>query len=425
MPFPLLRVRAVRACLIIGFCGAAGPLQAQPAGEPSGELSLAQAIHAVQAASPDLRAGEIELRASAGRIVQASLRPNPELSFEAENFAGTGEAAGRDILEATLSLSQVVELGGRRERRRQVASAAHEKRSVERRIAELEILAEATRRYIDVVVAQERLSLGQMTSKLAQEAYEVVARRVKAARTPRAEQGRAASARARSRLSLVRAGRGLETARLRLAAMWGSDAPGFARAVADLWALPEVADFRSLAARLDQAPGLLRYAAERSVHEAELALARARARPGVKLSAGVRRLDESDDVALVAGVSLPLPLFDRRQGERAESRARIEATEARRSAAYSRSRATLFALRAELDLARTEVEILRGEVVVEAERALEQIRSGFERGRFSYLELASAQQDVLDATGSAIDAAADFHRLRGEIERLMGGPVAP
>jgi cobalt-zinc-cadmium efflux system outer membrane protein len=138
----------------------------------------------------------------------------------------------------------------------------------------------------------------------------------------------------------------------------------------------------------------------------------------------VRWLDASNDTALVAGVSLPLPVFDRAQGRLVEGRTRIARTAVERSAALVRARAMVSSLHGELSASRAEVEVLRSELVPLAERALDQTRSGFARGRFSYLELVSAQQDVLDTERAAIEAAGAAHRLHTEIERLTGEPLA-
>jgi cobalt-zinc-cadmium efflux system outer membrane protein len=382
-----------------------------------------QATAAALAGNPELRVAAFELRASEGRIQQAGLRPNPELALELENFGGSGETSGTDVLETTLTLSQVVELGGKRERRHELASSGHEVLTLERRIRQLDVLAEVARRFLDVVLAQERLNLSQTALDLAEQTFSVMERRVRAARSPRAEQTRAAIARTRSRLDRARARQGLDAARVQLAATWGEDQARFTTAVADLYALPSTEAIDTLTERLERSPDFLHYAAEQRLREAELELARARARPSLKLSAGVRRLEESDDTALVAGVSLPIPLFDRRQGQRTEGRSRIAKTEAERSAAFVKARATLLALHGELHVALAEVEALRGELLPQAQRALEQTRSGFERGRFSYLELASAQQDVLDTESAAIEAAGTSHRLHTEIERLTGEPL--
>ena len=69
---------------------------------------------------------------------------------------------------------------------------------------------------------------------------------------------------------------------------------------------------------------------------------------------------------------------------------------------------------------RERVETLRKEALPQAQLALEQTRGGYERGRFSFLDLITAQEELLALRGAAIDAAADYHRLLAQIERLTG-----
>ena len=67
---------------------------------------------------------------------------------------------------------------------------------------------------------------------------------------------------------------------------------------------------------------------------------------------------------------------------------------------------------------------MRTTVIPQAQAALEQTRYGYERGRFSYLELGTAQQELLEVQKAAIDAAARYHQNLAEIERLTGEPLA-
>ncbi len=415
--------RAYRASLRIGALCIAISAQAQTAPSPSGELTLSQAVAATLVANPELRAGEFALRAGEGRVQQAGLRLNPEIALELENFAGSGETSGTDALESTLTLSQVIELGDKRDRRQQVASYGLEVLAVQRQIQQLDVLAEVTQRYLQVVLAQERLALSQKALGLADQTLTVTSRRVNAARSAAAEKSRAEIAQLRGRLNRSRAQQDLQAARSRLASMWGDEQAGFEVAVAELYTLPTLEPIDSLTPRLLQSPDFLRYATDKRLHQAELQLARARSRPSLQLSAGLRRFEESDDTALVAGVSMPIPLFNRQQGERVEHRSLLAKSEADLSAAHLRARVTLSALHGELSVTRDEVATLRGDMLPRAERALGQIRSGFERGRFSYLELVSAQQDVLDTQHAAIEAAGTAHLLHTEIERLIGAPL--
>jgi hypothetical protein len=160
---------ARRACIFIQLIVfAVGAWAAEPV-EPRGELTLAQAVELALRSNPELLASRYELTAAQARIVQADLRPNPDLDVELENFAGSGATTGTDALETTLSLSQVIELGGKRGSRRAAAEADLDLISVEQRARQLDVLAEVTRRFIDVVAAQQRMQLAQETSQLAQQ----------------------------------------------------------------------------------------------------------------------------------------------------------------------------------------------------------------------------------------------------------------
>ena len=99
-------------------CAAAPALAQSPL---PAELTLPQALQLALAHNPELAAVAAEIRIKDGDRRQAGLRPNPELSLELENFAGQGELRGADGAEATLQLSQLLELGGKRDRRRQLA----------------------------------------------------------------------------------------------------------------------------------------------------------------------------------------------------------------------------------------------------------------------------------------------------------------
>src|ERR1051325_4853131 len=103
MRFDFARPRGARCWTWLGVLLAAWVASARAADEPTGELTLSGAVQAVLARNPDLVASEYDLKAADARITQAGLRPNPQLSVELENFAGTGAVKGVEALETTLS----------------------------------------------------------------------------------------------------------------------------------------------------------------------------------------------------------------------------------------------------------------------------------------------------------------------------------
>ena len=90
--------------------------------EPTGVLTLRQALALALLRNPELASAAWEVRAGEARTLQAGLLPNPEVGVEVENFAGSGEFRGVDAAETTVALSQVIELGGKRLRRARVAA---------------------------------------------------------------------------------------------------------------------------------------------------------------------------------------------------------------------------------------------------------------------------------------------------------------
>ena len=387
------------------------------------ELSLARAIETALARNPDLVASRYALTAAQARIKQAGLRVNPQLDAEFENFAGSGASRGVDSLESTLSLGQVIELGGKRALRQAAAEADRDVVSVEQRARELDVLAEVTRRYIDVVAAQERVRSTQQGARLARQTLDAIRVRVAAARSPLAEQSRAQIALTRALLAEQQAAGELRAARYSLASLWGDPEPAFASVNGELFRAETLPSFQAFFNRLERTPESLRFASEARLRDAELRLAVAQARPNIAVGIGVRRFEAAGDTALVAGFSVPLAMYDRNQGAIREARARRAQTDAERIAALTRTRASLFAVYQQMTSARTRTDTLRTEALPLAQTALEQTQAGYERGRFSFLELASAQQELLELQSASIDAAADFYRFRGELERLTSEPL--
>lgn len=410
----------IACCLLVVAVAVEASAQTSQQINPAGELTLARAVDAALNNNPDLRASAFELSAAQARIVQAGVRPNPELSVELENFAGSGGLNGADVLETTLSLGQVIELGGKRDSRRNVAEAHLDAVTTDRRARELDVLAEVARRFIDVIAAQERVRLALEATSLAEQMLTTIDERVDAARSPAAERSRARIAVTRARLEQRRSEGALRSARYALSATWGSPEPAFKVARAELFELRSIASPAALLARLDASPNFIRFASERRVREAELRLARAQARPDLSFTIGARRFEESSDTALVAGFSMPLPLHDRNQGAIREAQVRLTQTDAEFDAVRLQTRAVLLGLYEELQTARASVDSLRAEALPQAQLVVDQTRSGYERGRFSLFELLSAMDELRAVGAAAIDAAAEYHRTLTELERLTG-----
>ena len=156
------------------------------------------------------------------------------------------------------------------------------------------------------------------------------------------------------------------------------------------------------------------------MREAQLRLAQAQARPDWQLNAGVRRLEQLDDQALVAGITIPLARRNRNQGRIAAAHAQLAMADAERTATRVQIETQLFALYQELQHSLHRAATLRDEILPRVERALADTERAYAAGRYGYFELRVVQADVLTARTALLEASIDAHRNLTEIERLTG-----
>ncbi len=207
---------------------------------PVPEITDGEDITAVQAGalaltrSPRLAVYDFERRIRDARTLQAALRPNPELAFEVENFAGSGDLSGFGGSELTLSVAQLFELGGKRSNRREVARFERELATWDYEAVRLEVLSDVSRAFVEVVAAQLRIALADDLIETAKQDLVAVGRRVEAGAASPIERTRARIALATAEMDRETVALALTAARVRLATTWGSDQPKYGRAVGDL-----------------------------------------------------------------------------------------------------------------------------------------------------------------------------------------------
>ena len=393
-------------------------------------LTLRDALGASLKQHPDLQTFQFRFKAAEAVRGQAGQRPAPELSVGFDNFAGSGSYRGVDEAEATLSLSQVLELGGKRDARLAVADASYASISAERQAAQLDVLAEVTRRFIDVAELQELVTLAKRGTQLAEKTVANTQRRVQAAKAPHVEIDRATVGLGQARLEQRQLESRLDAARQSLSAMWGRDdgtldGCPITGVTGNIFQLPKRTEYRALVDRLADSPDFLRYASEERLRDAELRLASTRRQGDWTVGGGVRRLQGTDDTAFVATMSIPLFSGSRAESYIAEARAERERVGAERDAALVKAKTQLYALHRALGDASNVVSTLETTAMPRIDEALRETEYAFERGRYGYLELIDAQREYLEIQRTRIEASATAQRLAADIERLTNAPLAP
>lgn len=381
-------------------------------------LSLRDAINLTLERNPSLAAAAQEIAVREGAVMQAGVLPNPALGFVAEDV-------GLTEYSTSLQLSQLVELGGKRRARVEAAVAGRELAELELAVRRNEVLAEATKAYVEALGAQQRKVLAQQNLHLAERFAATVARRVDAGKVSPLEATKATIDVATAQIEREQAEREFAAGRKRLASFWGeADLPS-TQLVGVLEAgpvtLPPLEDLRT---RLRNTPAW--QLQEKAVAEgrAKVNVERSKRTPDVTVSAGVKRFPDIDEDALLFEASVPLPLFDRNQGNLREAEAKL-------TKSGSEQQAAQIALLTELDqtyesllAAEREVALLRTEVLPAAEDAFAAAGKGYELGKFGFLDVLDAQRTLFQNRALLLRALINHQRVTTDLERLLAGPVS-
>ena len=374
-------------------------------------LTLAQALEEAAARSPALVAAERELAAAEARVRQAGYRANPELSLEVENVAGTGELAGIQSMEATLAVNQRLDLGGRRTARVDAARAELALQRLRLTIARADLEQSIREQFARAVAASERLEQAQDNVTWAQELARVARLLVEAGRDPPLRAVRARSALAQAQAALEAAEAEELAARSSLAALFGVSTPVGGVTGSSLDLTPrQLAPETSLEVRLADA--------ERAAAHAGLRQQLAERRLDPAVGAGVRHVRETGDFGFVAGVSMPLQVFDRNQGNIAAARAAVAAAEARRAGALATTTARARNAIANVEAAQRRVSALEKSAIPEAAEALRLTQRSYEEGRASLLELLDARNAYTEAQAQLSEARLALALATAELGRI-------
>ncbi len=390
-------------------------------------LTLAEARDAARRRSPELQAARHSLATAMGRQRQAGAWPNPTFSYGREETSGDGASNAQDIL----SLEQPFEIGGQRGARRAAAGLA--RAVAEARVEAVEARAdfEVTRAYAMAVAAERRAAL-------AEQAAAAFGRAVRTSQARLAGGDVSGYEDRRLRLEAAR------YATVRLEALLARDSVVHALAslmgLADSAGAPEsfqlvdtltpplltepVDSFVALA--LARRPELRAARLDADVGAAEARLAAAERVPTPVLSGGYKHERQAGAGGLggfVAGLSIPLPLWDRRGG--AVAAARAEAAR-RTSEAEAMRRQTVREVRAAFDAHQAlagELELLSAQLGEDAAKAHRATEAAYGEGEIGLLEWLDSVRAYHEAETAYATLRAEYLARRAALERATGATL--
>ncbi|APG63120.1 hypothetical protein LPB140_10360 [Sphingorhabdus lutea] len=374
-------------------------------------ISLEEALRLAGVESPIVAISQAEVDVAKGNERQAGIGPNPEVSLEVENVAGSGAFSGLRSNETTLMLTQPIELGGKKGARLRAAQAQSGLAELDAQIMQADLALMVRQRFTDAVAARERLLLAQDVLERNAELARIANELVDAGREPPLRAIRAKAGLGEAQANLREAEANDLKARLALAELWGAATPP--DAVEITWLeLENIDNLGNVADTL----ALQRAGAELQAAEAVIERERANAVPDLNIGAGLRRFEDTNDTAFTIGASMEIPLRNRNQGSIEAANAAARATEGRMLLIRLQLQREQNSLVASINAAQTRVDTLTNSTLPNAEEALELARKGYRFGKFNLI-------DVLDAAAARDDARSNLIKAKEELAQATASLV--
>ncbi|GGN55952.1 metal transporter [Novosphingobium indicum] len=374
-------------------------------------LTLEEAIRQSVAHSPQGQVSAARVEVLQAARAAADTKPDPTIDGTVENI-GTN---GFNQVQVDATYNQRVERGNKRQARIELAEGDIGVAQAEALIQRLDLAQQVQELYVEVQSAALDLELAKSRVEIARKLQVEVKRRVDDARDPLFAGTRARTQLAEAMVDLELAEHALDAAKARLALLTGSDAAAISVITAGFLEPqpPEVAldEFASIDLALYEARSL------RADANIRLQDANARTDPTVF---GGPRVFGTGDVALVAGVSLPLANRALNRANRDRAAAEKRQVEAELAVERFQRRREIGLAAERVEEARHEADAIRTKVIPGAEQTLREVRAGYNRGGFTFLDVSTAQSALHDARVRMVDALSEYHRAKADLDRLTG-----
>lgn len=378
---------------------------------------FAELLEQARTVSPRILESRASIGIAQGQADQASAIPNPKGDVYFENFGGPQTyASGFSPKQSTFSLSEPIELGGKRDAR--MAAGLAEVSAAEAR-SQLVIATfgyDLAVAYATAEAAEARVKLYSDALKSANDDLRGTQAMVDAGRQAgvRAKQANAAALSALSDLEGAKADADQALARLSALVAAPQSFTGVSPSL-----LPLVDRLAMPSSPPTSFPTVTAAQAERDTALRKLEIEKSRAWPDVTASVGVRRLDGDHATVLVGGLSLPLPIFDQNGGNISAAGSAVAVADARLTAARVDAET---GWRAALLQARAAASRLTAanSATSAAEEAYGLTRTGFDAGKVSLLDLLAARRALTDAKLRLLDAQVAGIAAHAALARLAG-----
>jgi cobalt-zinc-cadmium efflux system outer membrane protein len=410
----------VRIVVISFSLALALPVGIGDAQDTAPRLTLDDVVGLAVRENRTLRAKQFEYRATQATEITAGLRPNPVGAYVADQLGK------RDVEQQHIvTIGQPIELAGKRGRRLDSARAAIRVSEWELADVRRQVIAQVKKSFTDVLVAQATLALAQENLRALDEVERIQRFRAERGDISELELTRIQVQRFAFERDAADARQAIEAAKVAVRALAAPDTlPARFEVVGDVTFRDRPFD-RDELYRLTIAnrPDVRATEAAREKARADVDLALANSWADVTPQLEYQRLGANNLFGF--GVSMPIRIFDRNQGEIARTRAEVLRTDALQQASAIQALAEVDNALSAVMVNREKVLLLRDTYLPKAQRVRETVEFAYRRGGVSLLDFLDAQRTYRETALEHLRTVGAYWSALYQLEAAVGGSLAP
>jgi cobalt-zinc-cadmium efflux system outer membrane protein len=384
------------------------------------QLTLPDAVELALRKNPLLRAKQQEHDATRAGETTAGLRPNPTASYSAEQLGSPAVEP-----QHTVALSQTIETGGKRGRRIESARAATRVSEFELADVRRQVIAQVKRAFTDALTAEATVRLASDNLQSIDELERLSRLRAEKGEIAELELLRIQTQRFAFERDLADARQAVQVGKVALRTTMGPDAIARDFDVAGELAFRDVPldGDRLLQQSLERRPDVRAAEAGREKARADVNLARANAWWDFAPQVQYQRI--GPDNTFGVGISVPLRVFDRNQGEIERTQAGVQRADHLRDAAINQVRSEVESALASVLTEREKVRRLGDLYLPRAERVRATVDFAYRRGGLSVLDLLDAQRTYRETALEHVRALGNYWNAVYQLEAAVGESLEP
>ncbi|QQX82571.1 TolC family protein [Shewanella sp. KX20019] len=366
-----------------------------------------------------LKSFPYEDRAKEALALQAGIKPNPQLKVSVENILGTGDKQGVENAEISLALSQLIELGGKRQRRIDYAYADQKQAMSDYELLRLDVLAQSTERYYQLLRLQALQQWIARRMTVEANALEAIKVRANAGSVIQADVSKMALRLAQSTSAKQRIDGDVSVAQKRLAAMWSSEV-NFNRANEKLKLVNVLPTAASVLNAIETAPQYLKLLSVERLMVAKRRMEESKGRADITVGVGVKSYDGFDDGALMVNFAMPLQFSNPNEGNILAAKANEDKANEQQRLARAQLKLTLLEVHQSMMNSAKQANYITSNVRPLAKQLLEHTQTAYQTGQANVLQLVDAQSELFTIERELIEAKAAVYYDLLALERITG-----